>query len=431
MNEKKYQPILSGVPFYFGTKNAPAATVRYVIKMKDDVDGEILYTAVQAAFERFPYLKKSLVRHGCNRYLVDNPAPIAVIHTSEQVTLNSPQTNNHLIAISWDGRYIYFNNSHGMMDGRGRKYILKALLYHYCSLRYQEDIQMEDILLSDSPVDPKEYEDAFEHPNLKVANKYRLPASLQTMKPSVPIHLAQAAGIKKTTHARMKLFRFDEKSFMKLCKSSDGTPNTAVSLVMFRALDKMYPNTKRLPVASVCVDVRNAVGAPKTHLSTTLYGKIAYDPKMRDMDFHEQNTVLRGQLMLTSDPDSQRKVSRLYSGIFHFVRALRIVPVKDFLMNTIVSRVSSDYSFMVSYAGKVSYGDCDKHIHGLVSCPYTGEAEILVELTVADGFFYVSWFQFWDEDIYLKAFIDELNSLGIPSEILAEDTIDGPKMLIP
>lgn len=431
MREKKYQSILSGVPYYFGTKKAPAGTVRYVVKMKDEVDGEALERAVQKAFERFPYLKKSLVRHGCDRYLVDNPAPIAVLHTAESVTLNSPRTNNHLIAISWDGCYIFFHNSHGMMDGRGRKYILKSLLYQYCKERYGEDIQMEDILLEDTPIDPAEYADPFEKPNLNVVTKFNLPPSLQMMRPSVPIHLSKAAGLKKTDFAKMKLLRFSEKDFMKLCKSSDATPNTAVALVFLRAIEKMFPGSRRLPVAGVCVDVRNAVGAPKTHLSTTLYAKLALEKKMKDMDFHEQNTVLRGQLMLTSDPDAQRLAAKLYSRIFKFIRALRIVPLKDFVVKKMVATAESDYSFMISYAGKVSYGDCDRHIHGLVSCPFVSEAEVLIELTVADGYFYVSWFQFWEEDVYIDAFINELKDLGVDPEVLAEGTVDGPKMLIP
>lgn len=45
MNNKKYQPILSGVPFYFGVKNTAPGTVRYVIKMKDDIDGPKLLVA--------------------------------------------------------------------------------------------------------------------------------------------------------------------------------------------------------------------------------------------------------------------------------------------------------------------------------------------------------------------------------------------------
>lgn len=432
MKERKYQHILSGVPYYFGTKGSQAGTVRYVIKMKDDVDGEVLEHAVQTAFNRFPYLKKSLVRHGCDRYLVDNPKPIAVLHTSEQLTLNSPQTHNQLIAISWDGPYIYFSNSHGMMDGRGRKYILKSLLYYYCRERYGEDIRMDDILLEGTPIDPKEYEDPFDRKKLRLKAKISLPAELRNMKPSIPIHMAESADLKKTVNSRMKLIRFNEAEFMKLCKSSDATPNTAVSLVLLRAIDRMYPDSKRIPVASVCVDTRNAIGAPKTHLSSTLYGKLAFVKGMREMEFHDQNTVLRGQLMLTSDPEVQKDTANMFSLLFKFIRALRIVALKDILMKAITSMASADYSFMVSYAGKVSYGDCDKHIHGLVSCPFASESEVLIEITVADGYFYVSWFQYWDEDVYFDAFLRELKTLGISAEVLVDDeVIDGPKMLVP
>lgn len=426
-----YQKILSGVPYYFGVRKGPAGTVRYTVKMKDEVDGAALEKAVQTAFKRYPYLKKSLVRHGLDRRIVDNPAPIAVLHTSEHVTLNSPEVNNHLIAISWYGNYIYFNNSHGMMDGRGRTNILKTLLYYYCKERYGEDIEMENVFLEDSRIDPAEYEEPFETPDLKRTEKIKLPSDLLPLNKKHTLSLSKASGLKKNDYLKMTLLRFDEKSFMQLCKSSDATPNTAVSLVFMRALDKMFPDGKKIPVASVCVDTRKAFGKPKTHLSTTLFGKLAFERAMRGKSFAEQNTILRGQLMLTADPDSQKRIGRLYSIVFKTTRAMRIVALKDFFIKSIVGATSASYSFMVSYAGKVSYGDCDKHIHGLVSAPYVSEAEIMMELTVADGYFYVSWFQMWDDDIYLDAYVKELSELGVPAEILATEKIDGPKLLVP
>lgn len=426
-----YQKILSGVPYYFGVRKGPAGTVRYTVKMKDEVDGAALEKAVRTAFKRYPYLKKSLVRHGLDRRIVDNPAPIAVLHTAEHVTLNSPEVNNHLIAISWYGNYIYFNNSHGMMDGRGRTNILKTLLYYYCKERYGEDIEMENVFLEDSRIDPAEYEEPFETPDLKRTEKIKLPSDLLPLSKKHTLSLSKASALKKNDYLKMTLFRFDEKSFMQLCKSSDATPNTAVSLVFMRALDKMFPDGKKIPVASVCVDTRKAFGKPKTHLSTTLFGKLAFERAMRGKSFAEQNTILRGQLMLTADPDSQKRIGRLYSIVFRITRAMRIVALKDFFIKSIVGATSASYSFMVSYAGKVSYGDCDKHIHGLVSAPYVSEAEIMMELTVADGYFYVSWFQMWDDDIYLDAYVKELSELGVPAEILATEKIDGPKLLVP
>ena len=426
MSEKPF----SGSIFYYGLDGAQASTVRYTVRMKDPVDGEVLDRAVQKAFTRYPYLKKHLKYEGGSIVIEDNPAPIVVLHTPDTVTLNAPETNGHLIAISWDDCTIWFNNSHGIMDGRGRANVLHTIMYYYCSERYSEDVTMEGVLLAGTPVDPLEYEDPLS-PEIRDSDfKMKLKPGLKAMAPGRTLDLLKASGFKRTVKGHTHVVSLHEKGLMRICKLDDATPNTAISLLIMRAVDRLYPEASKSPVAAVCVDMREALGHPKTHLSTTSYGKMIFDREMRGMDFSEQSTILRGQLMLTSSPEAIIPVAKSLRKIMALNCSGICAGIKNSIVKAANAFLRKDASFMVSYSGKSTYGSCDSHIHGFVSTPFVSEANIIVEITVADGLFYICWTQFFEESLFFDEFIAEMELLGLQYKLVDSYVTDGPKMQI-
>ncbi|MDO4496983.1 MAG: hypothetical protein Q4B58_03995 [Bacteroidales bacterium] len=430
MNEIKP---LSGSIWYYGTTQDMGSSVKYAVVMKDEIDGEILDRAVQRSFKRYPYLKKHLEAREHGYVLVDNPSPIAVIRTSQDVTLNAAETNVQLIAITWEGNTFWFNNSHGMMDGRGRKNVLHTIMYYYCQERYGEEVEMEGVFFEDSPIDPQEYQDAFENPVRDPLFVPQLPYGLKYVDKKDNFIMSQEAGFEVTNEKYMYIMSISEQELMKLCKSNDSTPNTGVALLLMRAIDKLFPESDKTVTTSVYADMRDAMGYPKTHLSTVVPTQIAFSKDMKEMEFSRQSTILRGMLMLTASPEALLVNAKEFKQMFDGF----LLPTSPEQKNNQVSAFNHECrtsaTFAVSYSGKSTFGSCDKHIHAFYSMPNVGCCpDLLIEITVMDGLFYICWEQQFKESLYFDAFIKEMELLGLGYKLISSgEVFNGPRMEAP
>lgn len=419
----KSEPLCTALYFYSMSEELPS-TVRYCLKFNDPIDGEILKRATEQTFKRYPYLKKSFVQDKYGRYLIDNPRPVPVIENPGKIYLNSEETNYHLVAISYYGQFLYFNNSHAILDGRGRVPVLKTLLYYYCTERYNEKITMPDLNLADSPVDPAEYADP-------LMNEVDTSSSVHISSGAIkgePMNLMSMGLVHSEGKMKKRILKFDEKYFMHVCKHSDATPNTGICVLLCRAIRSIHPDSPKVPVASVAVDLKNTFGTPKTCYPAAWVSCMEFNKEMESLPFDEQCTIFRGKLILDTDPSN---MACLAAGFRDFCKA--VVPQKDleskcnFLSNALSQ--AAPYTFAVSYAGKNDFGECGAHIRGIASEVFV-LSPMTLEVTVAGGNFFVTFSQLFEEDIYFNAFLKELESLGVEYRIVDESYIEGPGIKI-
>lgn len=419
---KKSEPLCTALYFYTMSEELPS-TVRYCIKFNDPIDGDILRRATEKTFRRYPYLMKSFVEDSLGRYLIDNPRPVPVIETDGKIYLNSEETNYHLVAISYSGQFMYFNNSHAILDGRGRVPVLKTLLYYYCTERYNEEVTMDDLNLIDTPIDPAEYAD----PLMNEVNASSTHISSGAIK-GEPMNLMSMGLVHSEGRMKKIIMKFDEKNFMSICKQSDATPNTGICVLLCRAIRSVHPDSPKVPIASIAVDLKNTFGTPKTCYPAAWVSCMEYNKEMENLPFEEQCTIFRGKLILDTDPSN---MACLAGGFKDFCKA--IVSQKDLesKCNFVKSALSqaAPYTFAVSYAGKNNFGACDAHIRGIASEVFV-VSPMTLEVTVAGGSFFVTYSQMFEEDVYFKAFLKELSSLGIDYRIVDESYIDGPGIKI-
>lgn len=60
-------------------------TVRLKLRLRDKIDCEILKEAVEKTRQRYPYLCVQMKKDNENFFYVDNPAPVAVLHTDSSI----------------------------------------------------------------------------------------------------------------------------------------------------------------------------------------------------------------------------------------------------------------------------------------------------------------------------------------------------------
>lgn len=399
--------IYSAAPYFYNLSKKVGYTVRYIVRFDEEIDGEALRNAFEYAMKRYPYLRLKLVKGCFSDHLEYNEAPLVVLNTSEALTLGGEQTNGHLLALSYKRRSIYVNNSHGIFDGRGRAPFMRTLIYYYCLLRYDEPVEMENVNLEDSEIDPEEYREPF----MQKLPKHRRFGPGVSMPKAMKL---SKMGLVKMSDPLIHCMRIDEKELMAWCKQHDATPNVAIAIMMNRAIHKLHPESK-LPVgASVNCDLRATLNAPKSHWSLIFLLNLFYDKKIAKLDISDQCTVYRGSLIMQSDPDvlaNATSVSKMfYSLVYHVPK-----PLKQLFCKIMFPILKKPTTFAVSYAGKTTYGSCDKHIRGLYpecNCGY----EMNIEITVAGGYFLLDISQMWKEDVYYEAFRCELEANGLHPE---------------
>lgn len=393
---------------------------RYILHMKDDVNGDALRQALEITMTRYPYLKKRIVANEYGYMLQENDLPLVVKQSDKPMTLCGSESNYHLFALTYLGKDIFFNNVHAIFDGRGRGPMLHTLIYYYCKINYGEDVEMPDVWLKDTPIDPAEYFDPFTQPLPKTDDLLPMPEI-----PAKALRLEEQ-GLITRSQQHQHFIRINEKQLMSLCRSSDGTPNTILSLLMSHAIDKLHPFAEEPIIAQVYCDYRNVVGAQKSHRNMVTTLPLVYDRSMRNMPIEKQNTIMRGSILYHSDPSV---LLRTVTGIKGACEAVNSLPTLQDKFNAVAQGMAAFFAqttFAISYAGKKSFGSCDKHISAIFPAGEPIGIGILMEVTAADGWFYVVFMQDWREDVYFNAFLKEIVTLNLDFDLLYSSEAKAP-----
>jgi len=406
------EELYCSVPWCYTITKDEAITVRYFIIMKGEVDGEALRRAVDMAMKRYPYLAKELVVAKDRYYYIPNDRPVVVKHTINPITLGGKDANYHQLALSWFKNVIVFNNTHAIFDGRGRGPLLHTIIYYYCTYRYNESQQMSGVNLADSPIDPAEYYDPYATDLPK--KQFDIPVF------STPKNILRLdkMGYVDVEEPQLHVFRVPEKQLMSICKSADATPNTAVTLLMCRAIKKVHPYTELPIVPGVYCDLRSALQAQKSHYSLVSVLDLVFDEQISKLPFEEQNTIFRGKMMLMSDPSYLLDRIRIEKEGAMMIKSLPTLEQKNEISCKAMNSLFLSHTFFVSYSGKSNFGSCDKYILGTSPQPYAHNLGMLLEITASDGWFDITLAQEWSIDVYFDAFLKELTSCGIDYELL-------------
>ena len=406
------EKIFCAAPWYYSMTKKSAITVRYIIEMKDEVDGDALRKALDVTMTRYPYLMKKLIVTPEEYLLEPNPLPIVLLHTDKPINLGGKEANWHQFALSYFEKSIYFNNTHAIFDGRGRSALLHTLMYYYCTYRYGEEQQMEGVNLAGTPIDPMEYDDPYVRELPKTAFNFD-----SIRKPHSVLRLDRMGLVTVGTPQAHRI-SISESALMNLCKNNDGTPNTAIALIMSRAIRKIHPDTGTSIVSGVYCDLRNALKSPLTHNSLVTTLDLAYHKELEDLDFADQNAIFRGRMKIQSDPAALLPLQEAQKSMCKTLSEMPTLEEKCKAASDGMTGLFRAHTFLVSYSGRSNFGSCDKYIKATFPQPYGREIGILMEITSVDGNFYIDFIQEWREDVYFNAFIKELRSLGVDCDLL-------------
>ena len=398
---------------YGGNKNF-FSTFRLAIRMKETVDYNLLSHCVAQAMVRYPYFCVRPAREGETLVLRYNDQPLPVFPDDRTVTLGSEESRGHLISFGCKDNTIFIDCSHYIADGMGIDPLMKSLLWLYVSERYgTEGLETKRIRMPDSPVCDEEHAYPFPDRVIEAEDIDIIPES-----PKEAYGLESEAFDKEGLYAY--LLHIPQKEMMAKANSSDGSPVSFLSVLLYRAFHRIDQNIDRPVVAHVQHQYRAALRTPMSHHSLVSYIPVVLAPRLNKWDVEKQNTVVRGQVILKGGYEADiAAVNRLIEA---FPSEASFADKVD-VMTRYAEESINGKTFGISYVGKMDWCGLERYVDDLHA--YIGEKHtknmLLVEVMTVGENFSLTFMQSGKGEKYLNAFTQEIRALDIPVSLVGEE----------
>ena len=382
-------------------------TVKVKIVLTAPVIPETLRAAAEKAFRRFPYYAKTVRVNAEGAYELEPCSlPIVVLAEAEPIQLGSTRTNGLLFAISYHRNNVFFNFAHNFCGGHGAMYWIRATLWqYYTDLGY--NIDPEGLFAPGSP--QLEGETAIPNPeslpNDEPIGEYRGGDSY--------VHKIDYVGyiLKPAEKQVFTPIDIEADYFMRYARENDGSPNSILSALMFRACSRLFPDAEQISGGIVC-NYQKDVGCPNTYRDLVRLLHTRYTPKLRDWPIDKLSTVSRGMMYLQMQPEISWKYYRNLLAYREEIDSLSTTRKKQRYAskNSPLRRGPMD-TFNISYVGKVSWGGLSEFITGVYTIT---EGHLMLEVNATGNRFCISFETLCDTEKYVGEFLNVLREEEVP-----------------
>ena len=409
-------------PLYTTSKESPNE-IRIRIRLRDLIDPDILRHAVDSTMKRYPYFCVELKKKDGQYTFEENHRPVVITHSLHGVALNSEGSNYHMIAFCWQDNWIILDVFHGMTDGTGAYEVLRTMLYYYCSERYGISLNCEGIRLVGDEISEEEWIDP-------VANRTRLPIPPRN-EMSDALNLIASACLENDRRHTVYSIAISESEFMRFNLDNDGSPGTMVSLLLSRAIAKMYPDAKEPVRITLCVNQRNALHKPLAHQSLVGGIMLEYKDKMRDWPLERQGTAYRGMVFAQNQEENVLMGVASQAGITRMILSKESDQERMGVAGYINSLASRVITATVSYVGKANYREAEQYIRDFRLWTSPAANALTVEISAVNGRFTLDFLQTFSSPVYVNAFLKELEENEIVYDLQDVNELELPNINLP
>ena len=392
-----------------------AFTLRIKLQLDEAVEPEILNSAAQEAFERFPYFSvKPGLDASQNYILIPNDKPVAVLpEENRRIVLASEEVNDHLFVITYKDDTVWFSGSHSPCGAFGILFWVKTTLYLYMCKKYGPMEPPADIKLPGTPV--TEAETFFPDPDSlpKDEPMYRYEggdcnlAIMRTLK-----HLLNPFSTKDYYYE----IEIPSKAFMKYAKGIDASPNTVVVAMMFKAMAGFFKEKEGTFISGrVAADYRDDIGADESYRDFVRFIHVKYGWDMKDEPISKLNLRTRGAFIKQNQPELSyerfRSITSTHAGID---AQPTLKDKRGYASKNSLFRKDPRDPYTVSYVGQVDYGEMEKHIKSVYTIT---DGDLMLEINALKENFHIT-FQLYGKDRKpLDRFLEVLDGESIPFRV--------------
>lgn len=402
-----------GIPF----------TYRVIFNMKNIVDGEILQEALTKTEKRYPYFSVRM-RKGDGEYFYEaNPAPIVLLNTDEQTTLNSAQTNYHIWAVCYKDNTIFFDFYHGMADGGGSMRVITTLLYYYCNIRYgvtdkKGILTAEDEILAEETLDPLDNLPQQDISEINFCDKEKAFSMLKDGGEvgDFPINYEIILA---------------ENAFIKFTSANDSSPGTMILILLNRAIDARYPQREKPVITKYDINCRRALKSPHSFQNCLNFATFTYTDRMKKFPLTTQATIYRGITFLAGDDEViVQNMITLSAVIKNTLKTNPTLTEKKLAFAKIIRENFANRTAAVSYVGKWQFPAVGDYIDSSF-VHVAPHGAVMIEVTAINGKICLSFLQDFSDSGLFENFLSQLKTYEIKYEVIRKIKPDMPKFFEP
>lgn len=418
MEQKLFTELRTLYSLNWGRSNV----MRVRTRMRDLVEEDSIRYAVDTAMRRYPYLCVEL-RKAEEYFFAQNDRPVVITNSLSGVPLNTEESNFHLVSFSWQDNWIIMDISHAITDGAGAYEVMRTFLYYYVSSRYGVELATEGIRLAGDEISSEEWEDpVLKAENLPVPPRIEMPKALNLM---------EMAGLENDHTPTVFSIAISEDEFMRFNIRNDGSPATMVSLFLSRSVAKLYPDCKDVIRISMTVNQRKALKAPLAHQTLVGGVMLEYKDQMRSWPLDRQATAYRGMVFAQTTEEAVLAGVASQKGINQMILSKQSDQERSAVAQMIGDLAGRILTATVSYVGKADYKEAEKYIRDFRSWTNGSGNYILIEISAVNGKFTLDFIQPFGSQLFINAFLKELEENGITYDLQDVMRLDLPDIRLP
>ena len=400
--------------------NKNPLTITIGFKLKEGVSRESLKKALLDTLKVYPYFKRSIIFRNGKYIMTENPMEFVIMEKDRVIAPSMPEANFHMVTISYKGNSIKFGFDHAGTDGGAALRFLSTYFFYYFSdfnkmeydvpdnVRSLKDIpingQDEDAFLKVMPVLPEDGTDA--NKEAKTDKETFAPPEIKGNPP-----------VTEFADGNRYLIALDGKSFIDYCKKLKGTPQSTLSLLVAKALEKPHKDNKKPIRITFPVSIRKAFGNEESLMSQIVAAEYVYDATSLNDDDKaiELTEDFRNKLKDITSKEGMNLLAGKMRIIIEQSKALRAKGMSDYVYAKALS--SGDAPVNISMVGTIKlpkeYSDEIKEAY-FYYLPRNG---LSVHMLEAGDKFYIMWAQAGTDDTLVKYLVQHMKNLGIKGEI--------------
>ncbi len=207
----------------------------------------------------------------------------------------------------------------------------------------------------------------------------------------------------------------DQHELMSYARSNDGSPNSILSAIMFKALARVFKD-KDLPALSVKIadNYRADVGCPDTYRDLVRLLRVKYTSDMADWPIEKLSTTTRGRMFLQMQPELSWVEYKKLLALRNEIDAIQSheEKMKYAAGHSLIKNTPMD-TYTISYAGNASWGGLADYVKSVFTIT---DGHLMIEVNALPGKICVSFQQVIRDDTYVKEFLKILDEEHIHYE---------------
>lgn len=396
--------------------------MRFIVQLKENIDGKILEDAVQKGMRKYPFYCVSLKLEEPEYVYEYNDLPIVVKEGDDVLEIGREQTNYHQVYFSYAEKRIYADISHTLTDGAGEINIIYSVMSFYLNEKYGEHFPE---CFPGSFVEGGVKESDYEDPLKQIPQLDKIPYVREELR-------VESFSIEKNVRAErmnvMYRFKSKEEPIVSYVKKLGCSPYALFALLANRAI---YSVHKAEGIkCCVCINLRHALNAPRGHQNLTYIFILPHTKEISDKGMEEQLKAVHKIVKEDSDVSVQYERLGYRSHLIaecakssNLSERMKIIADEVFPKEWIPTST-------VSYMRTGEFGAMSSYFDDMIVTSYLGGC-LLVEVAALNGEFIFNFQQSISEDCYFEGYIKDLESLGFECTRLPAEQWKMPVCYVP